>query len=75
MADPTDPRSHEEAIASAWTRVVFDRGCSDIYFCPASDDIECSRHGGFDICCDRTDEHVPVQMPQMLRARVPNWMS
>jgi len=35
-------------------------GCPDIYYCPASGDTECPRHGGFDTCCDRISEHVPV---------------
>ena len=50
-----DPR-----IARAWQDVVADCGCPDIYYCPASGDIECPRHGGFDVCCDRISEHVAV---------------
>ncbi|WP_035956211.1 hypothetical protein [Parafrankia sp. EUN1f] len=44
----------------AWTRVVLDCGCPDLYYCAAGDDIECPCHGGFDTCCDRQDEHIPV---------------
>jgi hypothetical protein len=48
-------------IAKAWTRVVTDCGCPDLYYCPAVDDIECPRHSGFDVCCDREAEHVSVR--------------
>jgi hypothetical protein len=33
--------------------------CPDAYLCPASGDLECPRHSGFTVCCDRPDEHVP----------------
>ncbi|KPM57102.1 hypothetical protein ACG83_04825 [Frankia sp. R43] len=33
---------------------------SDLYYRAAGDDIVCPRHGGFDTCCDRQDEHIPV---------------
>lgn len=48
-------------VASAWDRVLLDCGCRDIYYCPSGDDLECPRHGGFDTCCARTDEHIPVR--------------
>ena len=48
-------------IAAARERLVMDCGCPDIYYCPSGDDIECPRHSGFDVCCDRPEEHVPVR--------------
>lgn len=51
----------EAEIAAAWIRLVNDCGCSDIYYCGASRDIECPRHSGFDTCCIRISEHVPVR--------------
>lgn len=32
--------------------------CPDVYYCPTSNELECSRHGGFDVCCDSPDAHV-----------------
>ena len=58
-----------EVIEAAWARVVCDCGCPDIYYCPASVDVECPRHGGFDVCCDRPEDHVPV--PSDIRAASP----
>jgi hypothetical protein len=40
--------------------VVYDCRCPDMYYCPAGEEVECPRHSGFDICCDRLDEHIPV---------------
>ncbi len=51
----------EAAIAAAWERVSSDCGCPDIYFCPTSGDIECPRHGGFDVCCDAPTLHVSAR--------------
>jgi hypothetical protein len=48
-------------VAAAWTRVAVDCGCQDVYFCPAAGGIECPRHSGFDVCCDRLSEHVPAR--------------
>lgn len=31
--------------------------CPEAYICQG--ETECPRHGGFDICCDRLDLHVP----------------
>lgn len=31
--------------------------CPDAYQC--NGEIECARHGGFDVCCDRPEEHIP----------------
>lgn len=36
------------------------RCCDEAYFCPTSGEIECARHGGFDVCCDRPDLHQPL---------------
>ena len=55
-----------EVIEATWGRVVFDCRCPDIYYCPASLDVECPRHSTFDVCYDGLDEHVPV--PAELRA-------
>lgn len=48
------------SVAAAWSRVVFDCGCADIYYCPAADEVECPRHGGFSACCNRQNDHVEV---------------
>ena len=58
-----------EVIASAWGQVVYDCGCPDLYYCPASAGVECPRHSGFDVCCDRPADHVPV--PADVRAADP----
>lgn len=39
----------------------YDCGCQDIYFCPASDEVECPRHSGFAACCDNVPGHIPVR--------------
>ena len=62
-------RASREDVEAAWNRVVSDCGCPDRYFCPASGDVECPRHGGFDVCCDRPGDHVPV--PADVRAAHP----
>lgn len=33
--------------------------CPEAYFCPTAGEMECPRHGGFTICCNRTDKHEP----------------
>jgi hypothetical protein len=48
-------------VNAAWARISAACGCPDLYYCPASDDIECPRHSGFDVCCDRPEEHVGVR--------------
>jgi hypothetical protein len=48
-------------IARARQDVVNDCGCPDLYFCPRSDSIECPRHSGFDVCCDRPGDHISVR--------------
>ncbi|WP_322778893.1 hypothetical protein [Frankia sp. Cas4] len=53
--------AQSRAISRAWERVVYDCGCPDIYYCPSADDIECPRHSGFGVCCDRVPEHVSVR--------------
>jgi hypothetical protein len=52
------PEVPPEVVSAAWARVVYDCGCPDLYYCPQSHNIECPRHGGFDTCCARPDEHV-----------------
>lgn len=47
------------AISQAWARVAREC-CPDTYYCPASDDIECVRHGGFSECCSRPQDHLSV---------------
>lgn len=58
----------DEAIESAWDRVAYDCGCPDLYYCPNSNDVECPRHSGFDVCCDGVEQHVPVR-PDLRTAR------
>lgn len=59
-----------EAVASAWGGVVYDCGCPDMYYCPTGGEVECPRHSGFAVCCDRPEGHLPV--PDELRATVPH---
>jgi hypothetical protein len=35
--------------------------CPDAYLCLTADvpEIECPRHGGFDVCCARPEFHIP----------------
>jgi hypothetical protein len=33
--------------------------CPDAYWCQAAQEVECPRHGGFDVCCDQTESHAP----------------
>lgn len=33
----------------------------DLWHCPTSGSVECGRHGGFDVCCDRPDLHQPIR--------------
>jgi hypothetical protein len=37
-----------------------DCSCPDLYCCPTSREVECAKHGGFSVCCNRPDEHVTV---------------
>ncbi|MER6828921.1 hypothetical protein ABT352_23270 [Streptosporangium sp. NPDC000563] len=37
--------------------------CPEVYFCPTSGDVECPRHGGFDVCCAWPGAHRPVTAP------------
>lgn len=53
--------NYKDATEAAWQGVMWDCGCPDIYFCPAVGEIECPRHSGFDVCCDRPDDHIPVR--------------
>lgn len=46
-----------------------DCGCSDLYYCPTSQDVECPRHSGFDTCCGDVEAHQPL--PDGLRDREP----
>src|SRR5690606_41232635 len=47
---PPDPLPH-----------FYDCGCPDLYFCPTSQEVECPRHSGFDICCDNIACPIPVR--------------
>lgn len=35
--------------------------CPDVYTCYAGEqpELECPRHGGFTVCCDRPEAHIP----------------
>jgi hypothetical protein len=61
VAEEVERWAADDRIAAAWKRVVHDCGCPDIYYCPTSDDIECPRHSGFTVCCDRRDKHIAVR--------------
>jgi hypothetical protein len=39
----------------------FDCGCSDIYYCPQSNEVECPRHSGFNVCC-ALDQHILIHV-------------
>lgn len=43
--------------------------CPDAYYCPVAGETECPRHGGFDVCCDRVREHVPMDRDAWHRAQ------
>jgi hypothetical protein len=32
--------------------------CPDAYYCPRGSEVECPRHGGFDVCCDGPHLHL-----------------
>jgi hypothetical protein len=34
--------------------------CDNLYYCPASREVECPQHGGFSVCCDAQDKHVTL---------------
>jgi hypothetical protein len=42
--------------------------CPDVYFCPTAGELECPRHGGFDVCCDQPGKHEPVNPADWHRA-------
>jgi hypothetical protein len=48
--------------------------CPDAYLClsGAEPEIECPRHGGFDVCCGRPDQHVP-QDPGIWHEQMTRW--
>jgi hypothetical protein len=39
--------------------------CPDVYLCFSGPrpELECPRHGGFSVCCDRPGEHVGQKRP------------
>lgn len=37
-----------------------DQERSEPYYCPASGEVEDPKLGGFDVCCDKPDEHISV---------------
>lgn len=61
------PDDDELPLTHAFERSFFDCGCPDTYFCPTTGDTECPRHGGFDVCCNRTGKHVPLHDHQEQR--------
>jgi hypothetical protein len=48
--------------------------CPDVYLCLAGDlpEVECPRHGGFDVCCDQPDRHVHHN-PEAWHALMDRW--
>ena len=34
--------------------------CPDAYYCPAGAETECPRHEGFEVCCDKPGQHIPM---------------
>jgi hypothetical protein len=54
-------RNADGAIANAWSRVVWDCGCPDIYYCPMADEVECPRHSSLGACCDRAEDQVAAR--------------
>jgi hypothetical protein len=59
LTQKLDDDSTTAAISAGWARVEWEC-CPDVYYCPASDDIECVRHGGFSVCCSRPQDHLSV---------------
>jgi hypothetical protein len=47
------PESDDSAVMDE------DCGCPDVYYCPTTYETECPRHGGFDVCCDHPEVHIP----------------
>jgi hypothetical protein len=46
-----------------------ERDMYDLYYCPASGEIERKPGGGFDVCCDRVAEHQPIAPEAVEAAR------
>ena len=51
---------NEQAIQEALSRTTLRCKCARIYFCPTSNNLECTRHSGFFICCDSPNRHVRI---------------
>lgn len=62
-----DQDSARLPTAHAFGHAFFDCGCADLYLCPASDGVECPRHSGFSVCCDRPSAHVAVREEDVVR--------
>lgn len=51
----------EWPLLYAYGDTIGDCGCPDIYFCPASSELECPRHSAFTTCCNQPEQHLPVR--------------
>ncbi|KGM01707.1 hypothetical protein [Cellulomonas cellasea] len=47
--------------AHAFGDDYLDCGCPDLCFCPVAGAVECPRHSGFSVCCERPADHVPLR--------------
>ena len=51
----------EKTTLRAFGAEIWDCGCTDIYFCPTSKEMECPRHSGFAVCCAAPEAHILVR--------------
>jgi hypothetical protein len=51
----------EKPTLRAFGDEIWDCGCADLYFCPASEELACPRHSGFGVCCASPEAHVLVR--------------
>jgi hypothetical protein len=73
MTDGRVPFGFHETDLAPWeqphTLIITDEDYDDssdcnedcpIYYCPSSSQYECPVHGGFDVCCDHPEKHIPL---------------
>ena len=50
--EPSGTAARDDGVVISFDRARCPYGCLDQYCCPASGDVECPRHRGFDVSCD-----------------------
>jgi hypothetical protein len=35
--------------------------CCELFWCPTVNEVECPTHGGFSVCCEHPELHIPVE--------------